>query len=171
MNPGLTDQIKAAGEALNAVHAIEDWLSIYRSSSDLSMVNRLAAEQHVTVRGDLFELLLLARELHERTNSGQFDLSCGVLTQLWRSCRQEQQIPDQIEINAALQKSGMSSVDFDKSRNRISFSRQGLILDPGAIGKGYALDESCRMLQESEFGPKSFLIHGGHSSLKAVRRS
>lgn len=167
MNPGLTNQIEAAGDALNAVHAIEEWLSIYRSSSDLSMVNRLAAEQHVTVRGDLFELLLLARKLHERTN-GAFDLSCGVLTQLWRSCRQEQRIPDQTEIDAALQKSGMSFVDFDKSRNQISFSRQGLILDPGAIGKGYALDESCRMLQESEFGPKSFLIHGGHSSLKAI---
>lgn len=167
MNPGMTSQIEAAGEALNGIHAIEDWLSTYRSSSELSTVNRLAADQRVTVRGDLFELLLLARELHERTN-GAFDLSCGALTQLWRNCRQQQRIPDQSEIDAALQKSGMSLVDFDKSRNQISFSRRGLILDPGAIGKGYALDESCRVLQESEFGPQSFLIHGGHSSLKAI---
>ena len=44
MNPGPTEQIEAAGEALELVHAIEGWLSIYRESSELSAVNRTAAE-------------------------------------------------------------------------------------------------------------------------------
>jgi thiamine biosynthesis lipoprotein len=42
MNPGPTEQIEAAGEALEIVSAIEGWLSIYRDSSELSVVNRTA---------------------------------------------------------------------------------------------------------------------------------
>lgn len=167
MNPGDTEQIEAAGDSLNLIHAIEDWLSIYRPGSELSLVNRIAALQPQTVRGDLFELLSLAQQLHLRTD-GAFDMASGALTQLWRTCRNQQRIPTQLEINSSRQSSGMSHVVLDKNRNQVSLLSSGIMLDPGAIGKGYALDEACSCLRASEVGPKSFLIHGGHSSLCAV---
>ncbi len=101
MNPGRTAQIEAAGEALELVHAIEGWLSIYRESSELSEVNRTAAEAPVHVRRELFDLLKKSAEIHRLTGEA-FDLATGSLTRLWRSCRRDQRIPAQPEIAAAL---------------------------------------------------------------------
>ncbi len=166
MNPGTTEQIESAGEALNVVHAIEDWLSIYRPSSDLSQLNQFAATEPQVVRGDLFELLSLANDLYQRTN-GCFDMASGALTRLWKRCRQDGRIPKIEEVSQTLLQTGMEHVALEPDRNRVSFRRDGIILDPGAIGKGYAIDEACAVLQSDELGPRSFLLHGGHSSLRA----
>lgn len=166
MNPGDTDQIEAAGQILEIVHAIEAWLSIYRESSELSKVNRLAVAEPIRVRGDLFELLQMAFDLYQRTD-GAFDMSAGSLTRLWRSCRQQQRIPEQTEIDVAIARAGMNHVSLIEESNSVILGVPGIVLDPGAIGKGYALDQSCDCLLRSEKGPKSFLLHGGHSSLTA----
>ena len=166
MNPGPTEQIEAAGEALELIHAIEGWLSIYRESSELSMVNKTAAEVPVCVRRGLFDLLQKAVEIHIRTD-GAFDMATGSLTRLWRACRRDHRIPVQAEIDAALTQAGLKYVSLDVDSQSVAFRQTGIVLDPGAIGKGYALDEARDWLGRFEHGPKSFLLHGGHSSLLA----
>lgn len=167
MNPGPTEQIEAAGKALDAVHATEAWMSIYRENSQFSALNRKAAADPQPVRGDLFELLQTAQKIHLGTE-GAFDLASGVLTRLWRTCRQEQRIPSQDEIRAALEISGMQHLSLDPQQNSVFFHRPGLLMDPGAIGKGFALDDAALQLMHTAHAPQSFLLHGGHSSLKAV---
>lgn len=164
MNPGPTEQIEAAGEALEIVSAIEGWLSIYRDSSELSTVNRRAGELAVHVRRELFGLLQNAIEIHRRTD-GAFDMATGSLTRLWRTCRREHRIPVQSEIDSALLQAGFSHVELLPESQSIKFRQPGIVLDPGAIGKGYALDEARDWLQKHAHGPSSFLLHGGHSSL------
>jgi thiamine biosynthesis lipoprotein len=166
MNPGPTEQIEVAGEALELVHAIEGWLSIYRESSELSGVNQMAHESPVRVRPELFDLLQKAVEIHVRTDSA-FDMATGSLTQLWRACRREHRIPSQPEIDAASTRAGLKHVGLDSESQSVTFRQSGIILDPGAIGKGYALDEAREWLAKSPNGPDAFLLHGGHSSLIA----
>jgi thiamine biosynthesis lipoprotein len=165
MNPGPTEQIEVAGNALEAIHAVEGWLSIYRENSELSAVNR-GNGAPVSVRGDLFELLQRAVDISARTD-GAFNMASGALTRLWRNCRTEQRIPTQEEVHSALALSGPEHLGLISETNSVLLRRSGLILDPGAIGKGFALDEAERLLRDAENGPKSFLLHGGHSSLKA----
>jgi len=170
MNPRSTEkieaaeQIEAAGEALEIVSAIEGWLSIYRDSSELSIVNRTAGDTEVHVRRELFELLQKALEIHLRTD-GAFDMATGSLTRLWRTCRRENRIPLQSEIDVALHNAGLSHVDLQPKSQSVGFRQPGIVLDPGAIGKGYALDEARDWLRKHAHGPRSFLLHGGHSSL------
>ena len=114
MNPGPTEQIEAAGEALELVHAIEGWLSIYQESSELSAVNRMAADAPVRVRRELFDLLQKACEIHVGTD-GAFDMATGSLTRLWRACRRESRIPLQAEIDVALQQVGLKKNDSPKT--------------------------------------------------------
>ena len=166
MNPGPTEQIEAAGKALEAIHASEAWMSIYRENSEFSGLNRYAADGPRTLRGDMFELIQTAQKIHLATD-GAFDLATGALTRLWRACRQEQRIPAQIEIETALAISGMQHLTLNPRENSVAFRTPGLLLDPGAIGKGYALDDAALQLQQIEHAPQSFLLHGGHSSLKA----
>ncbi len=166
MNPGPTEQIEVAGEALELVHAIEGWLSIYQESSELSGVNRMAGQSPCRVRPELFGLLQKAVEIHVRT-AGAFDMATGGLTRLWRACRRENRIPLQPEIDAALMHAGLKHVNLDSESQSVTFRQSGIVLDPGAIGKGYALDEASEWLVKSENGPEAFLLHGGHSSLIA----
>ena len=167
MNPGPTEQIEAAGKALDAIHAVESWMSIYRENSHFSELNREAADHPQAIRGDMFELLQTAQKIHLGTD-GAFDMATGVLTRLWRACRLEQRIPSQDEIDAALEISGMQHLSLNPQQNSVSFRTPGLLLDPGAIGKGFALDDAVLQLTQTEHAPQSFLLHGGHSSLKAI---
>lgn len=167
MNPGPTEQIEAAGKALDAIHATEAWMSIYRENSQFSELNRKAADHPQVVRGDLFELLQKAQQIHQGTD-GAFDMATGALTRLWRACRLEQRIPSEAEVAEALKISGMQHLSLNAQRNSVAFLRPGLLLDPGAIGKGFALDDAALQLMQNELAPQSFLLHGGHSSLKAV---
>lgn len=166
MNPGPTEQIEAAGQALEIVNAIEAWLSIYRETSELSVVNRRAGEFPVNVRRELFELLQKASEIYDRTD-GAFDIATGALTRLWRDCRRENRIPVQAEIDLALNHAGLGHVELQAELQSVAFRRPDIVLDPGAIGKGYALDEASDWLRKLASGPDSFLLHGGHSSLIA----
>ncbi|MCA9086407.1 MAG: FAD:protein FMN transferase [Planctomycetaceae bacterium] len=166
MNPGSHSDVPVASDALEIVHNIETWLSIYRVDSELSQINRVAGEGPVPVRRELFELLRTSVRLHSLTD-GAFDIAMGRQIQLWRSCRAENRLPTDSEVEAALAASGSQHLRLDADNQTVEFARAGLRLDPGAIGKGYALDEAVHWLTSSSKGPASCLLHGGHSSVVA----
>jgi len=166
VNPGQTDQLLACGDALEVVPHIESWLSSYQPNSELSQLNTVSNGTPVEVSRELFVLLQTAKELHEST-SGAFDMASGAQIQLWRRCRLEDRIPTDDEIQDALTASGMSNVVLSPESTEVSFSTRGLSLDPGAIGKGYALDQTVEAVRNAENGPTNYLLHGGRSSVIA----
>jgi thiamine biosynthesis lipoprotein len=153
-----------ASDALAIVYSLEAQVSVYRPESELSVLNRTAADGPQPVDPNLFDLLLQCRELSVRTD-GTFDAVVRSLILLWRACREAGRIPRQDEIDAALAASGISHVTFDPAELTIAFERPGVGFDLGAIGKGYAVDRAVRQLDEH--GVPDFLIHGGLSSLFA----
>jgi thiamine biosynthesis lipoprotein len=166
LNPGNRDSLQPAGDVLELIHEIESWLSVYRATSLISMVNRQAAAEAVHVQRPLFDVLQKSVELHQQTG-GAFDVATGALIGLWRQCRSEQRVPEPAEVEQVLASCGSQHLLLDESTVSVRFAADGLQLDPGAIGKGYALDQSCNWLQATDGAPDSFLLHGGHSSLLA----
>lgn len=166
LNPGPHEQVTAVGDVMELVHDIESWLSIYQSGSEISRVNANAGRQPVPVNRPLFEVLQRAATLFTQTE-GAFDIASGAQVRLWRQCRGEQRVPTSDEIQSALHQSGSQHVVLDADNQSVGFGRDGLSLDPGAIGKGYALDECAEWLEKLDGVPDSFLVHGGHSSLVA----
>ncbi len=164
MNPGPPRQVMAASDALDLVHALEVQMTVFRDDSELSRINRAAAETAQPVERGLFQLLLECRELSDATG-GAFDPTSGPLIALWRRCRHDGRIPTLVEIDAARNAVGMQHVRFNAEECKISFDRPGVSLDLGAIGKGYAIDRTTAHL-DSE-GIDQFLVHGGFSSLFA----
>jgi thiamine biosynthesis lipoprotein len=164
MEPGPPEQVMQASAALETVHALDAQLSVYRDDSEVSHVNRAAAGAAVTVEAGLFQLLQHCRQLSDGSEAA-FDPAVRALIFLWRRCRQEGRVPDQMEVDAALTMSGIRHVRLDESTQTVSFLRQGVGLDFGAIGKGFAIDRATAELRR--LGMRSFLLHGGHSSLMA----
>lgn len=164
LNPGDPEQIGAASEALDLIDLLEDQMSVYRSHSEVMEINRRAADVFVPVEPQLYSLFLRAARYSTETD-GAFDLTTGPLIALWRACREVPRLPTPEELSAVLEHIGMDKVQFHDADLAMHFSRPGVELNLGAIGKGYALDRASQFLQER--GVSEYLLGAGGSSLLA----
>lgn len=155
---------EAALEALDRVEALEEEISYFRPSSQLSRINVLASEGPVEVAPSLFELLALAMRVYEQTG-GAYDITATPLWELWGFARCKGEIPDPAAIEEARTRVAGHLVELDPSRRTVRFCRPGVRLNLGSIGKGCALDLCAKHLLA--FGVNDFLIHGGQSSVLA----
>ena len=149
--------------ALDLIDEIEARLSIYRDSSELAAVNRAAGEW-VAVSTDTFELLSLARNLHAQTTGG-FDIVAGSLVRAWGFLDRQGRTPTEAELAAARSVSGTRLLELDAATGRVRLAAIGAELNPGGIGKGWAIDRGCDLLAAA--GVPSMLVHGGQSSVRA----
>jgi len=156
----------AAAAALELVGQLEEQMSVYKEDSELSRLNRLAAAEPVAVEPGLFELLELAERLW-RQSGGAFDIAAGRLVRLWGFVGGTPRVPERAEIARSLAAAGMQHVMLDHERRTVWFKRQGLELNLGAIGKGYALDRAAQLLL-GQWGLRGALLHGGRSSVLAA---
>ena len=150
--------------ARDLVDEIEAAISVYRETSELSRINAGAAAGWELVSADLLGLLLLARDLHVRTGGG-FDIAAGALVRAWGFLRRQGRTPTDAELAAACAASGMRHVEIDAAGRRVRFTRPGIEINPGAIGKGWAIDRAVSLLADA--GVSSALVHGGQSSVRA----
>ena len=165
LEPGPRTGAARASESLELLPALEQKLSVYRPDSDLSRLNATASERPCPADGELFDLLARCRDLTLMTD-GAFDAAVLAQTLLWRGCKSEQRLPDAAEVAAALERSTMRRISLDEAERTITFSSPGMGFDLGAIGKGFAIDRMTDYLTAGGVG--RFLVHGGHSSLRAV---
>jgi thiamine biosynthesis lipoprotein len=155
---------EAAIEALDVVDALEDELSFFRPASRISRLNLVAADGPVEVDAPLFGLLELAVELHRET-AGAFDVTSAPLWEAWGFARREGKIPSAESLAEAMQLVGSGHLKLDAEKRTVQFTKPGLRLNLGSIGKGYALDRAAEALVAAGIG--DFLFHGGQSSVLA----
>lgn len=154
--------LRAAGEeALDEIERLDRQLSIYSASSEVSRINDRAADGPVRVEPRLFELLKTSKQLSESTG-GAFDITVAPLMRAWGFFRGTGRLPDEASLEKARAVTGMNLVHLDESDRTIRFERKGVLLDFGAIGKGYALDEAMLILKET--GVERAFLHGGTST-------
>jgi FAD:protein FMN transferase len=154
-----------AGAAFQVVDELEDQMTVYRSQSEVSQINRLAAHVPVPLEPNLFALLQLAVDLHCSTN-GAFDITSAKLTKLWQFDQRQGRLPNSADIKNALETIGSHLIELSSERRTIQFLKNGVEINLGGIGKGYAIDRAADVLQNH--GIQSFAIHGGQSSVKAL---
>jgi FAD:protein FMN transferase len=158
--------LRAAGEeALDEIDRLESRLSLYRAGSDVALVNRDAHRRAVRVTPEVFGVLTRARALWEQT-SGAFDITVAPLVKCWGFMNGTGASPDPVALEAARQCVGMQHVELHTSTCSVRFARPGVMIDLGAIGKGYAVDRAALLLREA--GVTSALIHGGTSTAFAI---
>ena len=164
MNPGPSQQVMHASDALDMLHELEQLMTVYRSTSEMSRVNAEAAAGPVAMDTRLYDILDQARQICLET-SGGFDPSSGPLIALWRECRLQGRIPSQEEIEICLTHTGIDQFQFDPTAKTIQFRSPENELNLGGIGKGYALDIAGQFLTEQNL--ENWLFYGGFSSILA----
>ncbi len=157
--------VAAARAALDIADRLEAQLSVFRETSELSGVNRCAAEQPTEVSRPLFALLQRAAKIHAETG-GAFDITSTPLSRCWGFLHREGRLPDSRAIADALTHVGMKLVTLDAPSKTVRFQAPGVELNLGAIGKGYALDVMAKRLRRA--GVQHALLSAGASSILAI---
>jgi len=151
-------------DALDLIDEIEGRFTVYRDTSELARINASAPGQWQEVSPEVCGLLVRARELHELT-AGSFDMASGAIVRTWGFLQRQGRTPAADVLATALAASGMQHVEIDTAARCVRFLRSGVELNPGAIGKGWAVDRALERLGAA--GVPSVLVHGGSSSVRA----
>lgn len=159
--PQATDQ---AVECLDLIEELEALFSVYKPRSDLSILNRFGAERPIPASFDTLQLVQLAKAVHGWTG-GAFDITAGSLSEVWGFARRKGNMPTAEEIGQALEHVGSERIQVDESESCIALREVGMTVNPGGIGKGYALDRAAGRLWDAGVG--DFMMHGGLSSIVA----
>jgi thiamine biosynthesis lipoprotein len=135
----------AAIEAVLAeMRRVDESMSTYKPTSELSIVNARAAQEPIKITAELFDLLGTALE-YSRITDGAFDVtyaSVGYLYDFRKHVR-----PDEKQIAAALPGINYRHIELDRKNSTVHFARAGVRVDLGGIGKGHAVDRGIAVLQ------------------------
>jgi thiamine biosynthesis lipoprotein len=152
--------------AFDEIDRLEALLSNYRPSSELSRISREAGSAPVVTDPETFHFL--ERSLYwSRVSNGAFDITVGPLLRAWGFFFHQGRIPSQAQLNALRNKIGWQHIVLDAQTRTVSFdNHQAMELDPGSIGKGFAVDAVVKLLREQ--GVTSAFISAGGSTLYAI---
>lgn len=152
----------AVESALEEARRLDRLLSNYRPESEWSAVNRSAASRDVVVSQELFDLLQACVRYSEQSE-GTFDITVGPLMRVWGFYKGSGRMPHRSEVRTALARIGYQNLSLQTSTRTVRFIRDGLEIDPGGIGKGYAVDKMVEILRQA--GVSGALINAGGSSM------
>lgn len=155
----------AVEQAFDEVERLDQMLSNYIPTSELSEVNRRASKEYVPVSPEFFDLLQNCLR-YSRESGGSFDLTVGPLMRVWGFYKGTGHLPHRAEVRYALSQIGYQYVELDSVKHAVHFRKSGIELDPGGIGKGYAVDRMVNILRKN--GITSALVSGGGSSIYGI---
>jgi thiamine biosynthesis lipoprotein len=132
---------QAAQAAFNVTDRLENNLSRFIENSDVSRINSLGKGRPLQIGLSTFECLQISIEMSKQTN-GAFDVT-------FSSSRK-----------------GRNLIKLNESEHTVELLANGIQIDLGAIGKGYAADKMGQLLDD--WGIDTALISAGQSTILPI---
>ena len=157
---------QAASAAFSELRRLDHLLSNYLPDSEWSEVNRIASNQAVRVSTELLDLLASCLEF-SRCSEGAFDITVGPLLRAWGFYdRTAARSLSHTEAQKACRLVGYKMLLLDPLNHTVRFAQPGMELDPGGVGKGYAVDCMIKILKRE--GIEQALVSAAGSSIYAM---
>src|SRR6185437_2992837 len=113
--------LRSAGEeALAEIERVEEQLSVYRPTSEISRLNAKAARESVRVTPGLFRLLQQARRIYDETN-GAVDITVAPLLRCWGFMDGAGWLPEAAALAEAREQVGMRWVELTEKDFTVRF--------------------------------------------------
>ena len=152
----------ASNHAFDEVRRLDILLSNYKPESEWSRVNRDASSHPVGISQELYDLLAACLN-YSRQSEGAFDITVGPLMKVWGFYKDSGHLPQPGELKRAMSEIGYRNIILDPTKSTVAFAKAGLNLDPGGVGKGYAVDRMVNVLLKD--GIRSALVSAAGSSI------
>ena len=135
----------AVAEGLAEIRRLEQLMSTWIPTSELSKVNAAAGKQPVQVSTENMEVLKASLRMAELTEGG-FNIAVGPAVAAW-NVSQEGRIPSQEELDAVRPFIALSQIHLDEQASTVFLKRAGMQIDVGGIGKGFAADLVVKVMK------------------------
>lgn len=155
----------AAKAAFDEMRRLNDILSDYSDSSEAMRLCAAPPNTPHPASPELIDILLKSHQVYDASNAA-FDPTLGTLTHLWRDAFRAQRLPSDEALLSARQASGFHRLRLDPDASTITITAPGLLLDFGAIGKGYAADRALAILTDLGY-PAALVDLGGDIAIGA----
>jgi len=152
---------QAIDAVLDELRHIDESMSTYKPTSEVSLVNAHAAAGPMHISKELFDLLVTAREYSVLTD-GAFDITYASVGYLYDFRKRVH--PDEAQIDKALPAVDFRHVLLDPKKQTVEFSQKGVRIDLGGIAKGYSVDCGIDVLKSRGF-TRALVSAGGDSRI------
>jgi thiamine biosynthesis lipoprotein len=137
----------AATAGFAEIRRLEELLSTWISTSELSRVNAAAGVMPIHVSPETLTVVQRAMQVAEMTGGG-FNIAIGPAVDAWR-VTEGQRIPTESELDALRPLVDLHAVHADVQAQTIYLEKRGMRIDVGGIGKGYAADQAVDALRRA----------------------
>jgi len=165
-----SDEPDLGRQALEEVFAeaerINRLMSTYIDGSEISKINRLAAEQPVVAGEELFRLIQRSLDISDLTH-GAFDITYDSVGQHYNF--RERQRPDAGTVEAEKEKIDYRYIQLDEASSSVTFLKEGVRINLGGIAKGYVVERGVNILRGLGI-QHAIVTAGGDSRLLGDRR-
>jgi thiamine biosynthesis lipoprotein len=156
---------READRVFAIVDQLESLLSNYQPQSELSRINHEAGQHPVTTDPETFRFLKESLSWCAHSD-GAFDITVGRLMKAWGFFRSTGHVPSDAELARVRAQTGWKRVVLDAGTRTVRFTAPGVELDPGGIGKGFAVDAAVETMRAD--GVAAALLSAGSSTIYAL---
>lgn len=165
-----SDDATHANEAIAAVieemRHIDDTMSPFKPDSELSRINREAAQHPVPISREMYDILSKSIEF-SKLSDGAFDVTFSSVGYMYDYRKHIK--PTDEQIAKALPAISYRHLRLDPVKRTIRYDREGVRVDLGGIAKGWAVDRSIEILKARGI-TNAMVMAGGDSRLLGDRR-
>ena len=136
---------RAAEAALKEIRRLEELLSTWMPTSELSGLNDAAGQKPVKISPDTMQVLKTSLEIARLTEGG-FNIAVGPAVHAWNVTEQST-IPSEEELRRLLPLMDLSALELDETMSTAYLTRPGMRVDVGGIGKGFAADRAAAAMR------------------------
>jgi thiamine biosynthesis lipoprotein len=148
---------KATLQAFQEIKRIEQLMSPWVETNDVSRLNRSAGKEWTKVSPETIDVIQRSQKI-SGLSEGAFDITIAPLTQLWRKARERGVPPPSEEVKKILDLVNFRNL-LIRSGGKVFLKKKGMAIDLGGIAKGYAVDRAFEVL--TSLGYKNLIINAG----------
>nr|WP_315187977.1 FAD:protein FMN transferase [uncultured Flavobacterium sp.] len=131
--------------AVAEVKRIENLISDWIPTTQISEINRNSGQKPVKVDREVFDLVERSIKISQIT-SGAFDISYASMDKIWKFDGSMKEMPTAEAIKKSVAKIGYKNIILDPKEQTIFLKNEGMKLGLGGIGQGYIADKIKELL-------------------------
>lgn len=139
---------EAIDVTLDRIAELDGMFSMTDENSEIYEINENAGVEPVQVSDEVFHVMEES-VYYAELSDGLFDPTVGTVTDLWGIGQEDAGVPTESEIEEAVSLVDYEKIELNEEDQTVYLEEEGMMLDLGAIAKGYITDQAIQTLVDN----------------------